>query len=178
MEESDLHSCRAPSVPTPNGRGSKAFVRTGVSDKAERAIEPPSSICKYAIDQSSPALKGALMAEDSIHELRHPIQCLLWEHPERAKVKFSEIFDQVEEYEDSSHLNRALYKCKECGQLYFFEWYEWVDWDEGNDKSYSTLIPVQTPQEIEALKETSTFDLMTYYPRLHLDGQPSWNGKP
>jgi hypothetical protein len=58
------------------------------------------------------------VAEDSIHELRHPIQCLLWEHPERAKAKFSEIFDEVEEYEDSSHLNRALYECKECGQLY------------------------------------------------------------
>jgi hypothetical protein len=110
--------------------------------------------------------------------LRHPIQCLLWEHPERAKGKFSEIFDDLEEYEDSGHLNRALYKCKECGQLYFFEWCERVDREEGNEGSYSTLIPVQTPVEIEALKQTSTFTLMCYYPRLHLDGQPHWSGKP
>ena len=49
------------------------------------------------------------MPDDSIHELRHPVQCLLWEHPERAAAKFSETFDAVEEYEDSqSPQSRAL----------------------------------------------------------------------
>jgi hypothetical protein len=129
---------------------------------------------------SSAAVKGVAVTEESFAsvELRHPTQCELWEHPERAARKFSEIFETVEDYEDSSHLNRSLYKCKECGQLYFFEWNEWVDWENGDDRSYSTLVPVQTPEEIEALKQTSTFTLMCYYPRLHLDGQPRWNGKP
>jgi hypothetical protein len=113
----------------------------------------------------------------TIIELRHPTQCLLWENPDRARAKFSEIFDEIECYEDSSHLDRSLYKCKECGQLYFFEWMEWVDWDEGNDRQYSTLFPVQTREEIEAMKQASPFTLMCYYPRLHLDGAPSWNGK-
>jgi hypothetical protein len=56
--------------------------------------------------------------------------------------------------------------------------YEWVDWGEGNDRSYSTLIPVQTQDQLEALKQTDIFALMRYYPRLHLDGgTPVWNGK-
>jgi hypothetical protein len=115
---------------------------------------------------------------NEIVQLRSPIQCELWEHPERAAVKFSEIFDEVESYEDSSHLERSLYKCRECGQLYFHEWYEWVDWDEGNDRSYTTVIPVQTPEEIEALKQTDVFGLMRYFPRLQWDGStPAWNGK-
>ena len=116
--------------------------------------------------------------EDPIVQLRHPTQCVFWDHPERAKAKFSEIFDEVESYEDSSHFSRSLHRCRECGQLYFFEWSEWVDWEEGDDKSYATLVPVQTQEEIEALKQTSTFALMFYYPRLHLDGGlPRWNGK-
>ena len=55
---------------------------------------------------------------------------------------------------------------------------EWVDWDKGNDKQYSTLVPVQTSEEIAALKRTSTFTLMTYFPRLQFDGrEPKWIGK-
>ncbi len=87
----------------------------------------------------------------AIIHLRSPIQCVLWEHPDRLKDKFGEFFDEVETYEDSSHLTRTLYKCRECGQLYFFEWYEWVDWLDGNDKSYSSLVPVHTQEEIEAV---------------------------
>jgi hypothetical protein len=112
-----------------------------------------------------------------IVKLRHPTQCVLWEHPDHITGKFAEIFDEVESYEDSSHLTRALYKCKECGQLYFHEWYEWVDWENGNDKMYTTLIPVQTQEEIQALKGTDTIMLMTFFPRLQLDGNPTWIGK-
>jgi hypothetical protein len=111
-------------------------------------------------------------------QLRPPTQCAMWERPELALGKFSQTFEMVEEYEDDSHLSRSLWKCRECGQLYFREWYEWVDWDEGNDKIYVTLIPVQTPEEIAALKQTTTFTLMRYYPRLQLDkGNPVWIGK-
>jgi hypothetical protein len=39
--------------------------------------------------------------------LCHPTQCVLWEHPERIAGKFAEIFDEVECYEDSSHLTRS-----------------------------------------------------------------------
>jgi hypothetical protein len=115
--------------------------------------------------------------EPTTMELRQLTQCMLWEDPGRANAKFSEIFDELACYEDSSHLSRSLYKCKECGQLYFFEWMEWVDWEGGDDRQYSTLFPVQTQEEIEAMKQASFFDLMNYYPRLHVDGNPKWNGK-
>jgi hypothetical protein len=113
----------------------------------------------------------------AIINLRRPIRCVLWEHPERASGKFAELFEKTESYEDSSHLIRSLYKCRECGQLYFYEWCEWVDWDEGDDKMYTTLIPVQE-EDVEALKGADAFNLMRYFPRLHLDGgQPRWTGK-
>jgi hypothetical protein len=111
-------------------------------------------------------------------ELRHPTQCVFWRHPERALGKFSQAFEAIEKYVDESHLSRSLRRCRECGQLYFCEWYEWVDWNEGNDKIYITLIPVQTPEEIAALKETTVFTLMRYTPRLQLDNKnPVWISK-
>lgn len=101
----------------------------------------------------------------------------LWEHPERLEDDFTASLEKVETYEDNNHLTRSLYKCKECDQLYFYEWWEWVDWEDGNDRTYATLFPVQTREEIETMRKTSTFDLMLYFPRLHLDGAPQWNGK-
>jgi hypothetical protein len=114
-----------------------------------------------------------------IVHLQNPTGCSLWADPDRiVSSKFSELFDEVESYEDSSHLTRSLYKCRDCGQLYFHEWYEWVDWKDGNDKMYTTLIPVQTQAEIEALKQTNNFTLLTYFPRLQWDGgKPRWMGK-
>jgi hypothetical protein len=111
--------------------------------------------------------------------LKPPTQCVLWEQPERLKVRSSDgFFERVNCYENSNHLVRFLYKCRECGQLYFYEWYEWVDWDEGNDRHYITLIPVQTEAEIEALKQTTVYTLLTYSPRLQLDGGKfAWVGK-
>ena len=110
-----------------------------------------------------------------IVQLRHPTQCVLWENPGRVAGEFAEFFEEIESYEDSNHLTRSLYKCRECGQLYFHEWYEWVDWDQGNDKQYSTLVPVQTQDEIAALKQTTIFTLMCYFPRLQFDrAKPEW----
>jgi hypothetical protein len=71
-----------------------------------------------------------------------------------------------------------LYKCQECGQLYFYEWYEWVDWQQGDDKAYSTFVPVQTEEEIAALKQTDNLTLLLFFPRLQWDGSKiGWIGK-
>jgi hypothetical protein len=111
-------------------------------------------------------------------QLRQPTQCVMWERPELALEKFSKTFEMVEKYEEESHLSHSLWKCRECGQLYFHEWYEWVDWEEGQDKTYVTLIPVQTPEEIAALKQTTILTLMSYFPRLQLDNRKAvWIGK-
>jgi hypothetical protein len=107
--------------------------------------------------------------------LPQPTQCILWENPDSLTGKFLEVLEAVETYEDTSHLTHSLYKCRECGQLYFHEWY---DWHEDNDKRYPTLIPVQTSEEIAALKLTLISKLITYFPCLQLDGgKPRWTGK-
>ena len=61
------------------------------------------------------------------------------EHPERAAAKFAELFETVESYENTSHLQRSHVQVPGMRPaLYFHEWYEWVDWDEGDDRSYTT----------------------------------------
>ena len=116
------------------------------------------------------------MSEDTTGfvELPQPRQCVLWNEPHRVRGRFKE----VESYEDSSHLTRSLFECNECGQLYFHEWYEWVDWEGGADKHYTTLIPVQTREQIEALRATDIFGLLSYFPRLQSSGGTYvWIGK-
>ena len=91
-----------------------------------------------------------------IIHLHKPTQCVLWEQPNRIAGKFVELLEEVESYEDGSHLTRSLYKCRECGQLYFHEWYEWVDWKEGKDKIYTTLIPVHGDGQSEFIQVADT----------------------
>jgi hypothetical protein len=111
-------------------------------------------------------------------ELPAPTGCVLWNDPAAARKRFAEMFEALETYDDDGHLTRTLYRCRECGQLYFHEWYEWIDWDHGNDKQYSTMLPVQTAEQIAALKATNIFELLRYVPRLQWDrGIPEWVGR-
>ena len=72
------------------------------------------------------------------HRFAEPHQCAYWHNPELVRdAPMKEGFELVETYADESHLRRYLLKCRECGQLYFFEFYEWVDWEHGNDPQYS-----------------------------------------
>jgi hypothetical protein len=115
---------------------------------------------------------------DGIVRLPPPSGCALWNEPARAAVPFAATFEAVEHYVDESHLTRSLFRCRECGQLYFHEWYEWVDWDDGDDKHYSTMIPVQTHEQAAQLKDADVFTLLGYFPRLQWDhGMPEWIGK-
>jgi hypothetical protein len=122
-------------------------------------------------------------SRDSINEaspdpgsinLRKPTQCVLWDNPETVDVSAKMSFECVEEIIEESHLSRYVLKCGESGQLYFYEFYEVVDWKDGNDKQYTTYIPVDTPEQIEALKASSVFDLLRFFPRLQ---GTSWVGK-
>ena len=70
---------------------------------------------------------------------------------------------------DESHLSRELLRCKDCGQLYFFEFYEEIDWEDGNDPQFSTYVPVETGAEIEMLKKASPIKLLEYLPQLRRD---------
>ena len=99
--------------------------------------------------------------------LRPPTQCVLWREPERIASPDAQLFELLENFVESSHWDRALLKCRECGQLYFFEFDETIDWEGGDDAQYTTYIPVQTREEIEALKQGSDFSLFS--PRLRSD---------
>ena len=92
--------------------------------------------------------------------MKEPTQCVLWTKPKLVERPKKEHFELVETYVDESHWWRYLLKCRECGQLYFYEFYEIIDWEHGDDPQYSTYIPVETDAEIETLKKTSPFETL------------------
>ena len=116
--------------------------------------------------------------------MKNPAQCILWENPELIRGAAKELFELIETYVDESHLSRRLVKCRECGQLYFFEFYEEIDWVDGDDPQYTTYIPVETDEDIQTLKKSSQFELLQFFPRLQIDFPKEaknpkiwWNGK-
>jgi len=104
------------------------------------------------------------------YQFPEPRQCLYWREPERVRDGgLRERFELVEEYEDESHLRRYLLKCRECGQLYFFEFYEEIDWDEGNDPQYTKYVPVGSAADGAELARLSPAALLSVTPRLCID---------
>lgn len=101
--------------------------------------------------------------------MKKPTQCVLWEKPDLVSGPLEDRFELIDTYVDESHLFRHLLKCRECGQLYFFEFYEEIDWEDGNDPQHSTYIPVEIDEEIEMLKNASNFELLQFFPRLQQD---------
>ncbi len=120
------------------------------------------------------------MDEPGIRQLPQPTQCVLWDKPELVgQPPVKTMFETVETFVDTNHLERTLFKCRECGQLYFYEYYEHVDFDDGNDREYLTYIPVEAPEDIAAMNKGTVFDLMRFFPRLQLQTglSPAWVGK-
>ena len=103
------------------------------------------------------------------HRFPEPQQCIYWDNPELVHGMMKECFELIDTYADDSHLRRYLLKCRECAQLYFFEFYEWIDWENGNDPQYSKYIPVTTMADVEMLKNASPFDLLLFSPSLNID---------
>jgi len=106
------------------------------------------------------------------YRLSPPTQCVLWDRPELNTSRG--FFESIEDLEDESHFARSLLRCRECGQLYSYEFFEIVDWEEGNDKQYSTFVPVNTTEEIAAVKDSSYITIHRFFPRLN---GTHWVGK-
>jgi hypothetical protein len=68
-----------------------------------------------------------------------------------VKCPMHEAFELDETFGKDSHWWRYLLKCRDCGQLYFFEFLEQVDFDDGEDPQWSTWIPVATENEAEVI---------------------------
>jgi hypothetical protein len=108
--------------------------------------------------------------EANIHEFRKPEQCVYWRDPESVRgAPMKDLFELIDTYADESHLRRYLLRCRECGQLYFFEFYEWIDWENGNDPQYSKFIPVSTMDQADMLKNSSPPELLRFSPSLNID---------
>jgi hypothetical protein len=99
-----------------------------------------------------------------------PLQCHLWQ---KKTISTSDIgpdtFTVLRTYEDESHFIRRLLQCKDCGQLYFYEFTEEIDWERGEDPQYRTFIPVPSEAEAEVLNQLQPIELLQFFPRLQSD---------
>jgi len=99
-----------------------------------------------------------------------PAQCHLWR---KERVTSEDLnsrgFERVKVYEDDSHFSRDLRRCRECGQLYLFEFYETIDWEHGNDPQYLIYLPVDSVEEADALAGETLFSILSHAPRLQSD---------
>jgi hypothetical protein len=108
--------------------------------------------------------------ESNSRQFPKPTQCVIWDNPELVRsAPMKEGFGLIDTYADESHLLRYLLKCRECGQLYFFEFYEWVDWEHGNDPQYTKYIPVPTVEDAQMLRKASQAELLLFSPSLNID---------
>lgn len=103
--------------------------------------------------------------------MKAPAQCHLWqkENLTDEDIDIGNNFELLHTFVDESHLCRDLLKCRNCGQLYFYEFYEEIDWKEGNDQQYCTFIPVGTKDEAEDIAKISPVALLQISPRLQRD---------
>jgi hypothetical protein len=109
---------------------------------------------------------GVALADET--RMIEPTQCILWRQPKLAEP-LKDRFEVVETCVEEDHWWRYVLKCRECGQLYFFEFYEQIDWEDGDDPQYTTFVPVVGQEEIERLKARAPFELLQFSPRLQKD---------
>jgi len=91
-----------------------------------------------------------------------PKKCHLWGKKSITRDELINSFNVIKTYEEDSHLTRNLLKCKECGHLYFHEFYEEINWKNGNDPQYSTWIPIADEKSADKLSKLSQIMLNAY----------------
>ena len=112
--------------------------------------------------------------------MKAPVQCVLWKTPELIRdpsFMSSDPFEGLETFEEDEHFRRFLFKCRECGQLYIYDFYEEINWSGGDDTQIVTYIPVETDEEIKMLKDAWVPEIMQVFPRLVKDlstGTAAW----
>jgi hypothetical protein len=94
--------------------------------------------------------------------LRAPTQCHFWKTDDPNPG--GDETELVKSFEDESHLFRALLRCRDCGQLYFYEWSEEIDWVNGDDPQYQTWVPVE--EHVDDLLKADIWTVRTYTPRI------------
>ncbi len=98
-----------------------------------------------------------------------PIRCVYWENPNFVIGEMAEKFERFDTFACERHWWRYLLKCRECGQLYFYEFYELVDWKNGKDPQYTRYIPVADQRQLDLLKCARQTELLQFSPSLNID---------
>lgn len=97
--------------------------------------------------------------------MQAPTQCKLWGKKELTPLDLN--MELVKVFLRTTHRERDLLRCRDCGQLYFHDWYEHVSFNH-DASMYETYIPVNTDEEIEKIsKIESSADLAGLLPQLH-----------
>jgi hypothetical protein len=99
-------------------------------------------------------------------EIPEPRKCVLWRSPERLE-DIHKLLDPIETYLDDSHHMRRLMTCRECGQLYFYEFLEFIDFENGEDPQYRTYVPVTSTEDAALLSHLPRWDLLRCAPAIH-----------
>ena len=121
-------------------------------------------------DRRDPASAADTDNATDDRRLAPPEACILWREPERAAANIGrDCFDLVEVVFEDSHSWRNILRCRECGQLYLYDFFEMVDWEDGEDPQYWMWIPVGSPEEAAEIKGLPTEALSDVYPRLQRD---------
>jgi len=103
-----------------------------------------------------------------------PTQCHLWQKEQVTAADLLPLdshFEVLNTFEDDIHFVRHLLRCKDCGQLYFHDFYEWINWTGGDDSAISAFFPVESEEEARRLSQMTTLDLLQLSPHL-LHGSP------
>lgn len=102
--------------------------------------------------------------------MKVPTNCRLWTDPARVVADGLQArFELLRTFVKESHWWRYLLKCRECGQLYVYEFYEEIDWADGEDPQYVTWVPVETDDDIAAVTAAPAGVLGSFVPRLCKD---------
>lgn len=109
--------------------------------------------------------------KNEVIRLKEPVQCHLWQKEDLTSEDLDSptAFESLCTFVDDSHMTRMLLRCKQCGQLYFYEFYEVIDWKEGNDSQYRTYFPIESEKTAEEMSKMTPIGLLLYFPRLQDD---------
>jgi len=91
-----------------------------------------------------------------------PTECVLWKTQELSIELVRGCFQLVTTFEEESHLTRRVLRCKECGHLYFYEFYEEIDWSEGKDAQFVTWIPIDDIESANELGKLSPYEILSF----------------
>ncbi len=108
--------------------------------------------------------------ENKKNKVKEPTQCHLWQKQDLSSSDLDpKTFEVIKVFLDDDRLKRKLLKCKDCSQLYFYEFYEEIDYIGGNDPQYRTFVPVESKEQAEEISNKSLWEIHTYFPRLLCD---------